>query len=130
MFEVVETGFREGRQIALVAEPSLAFGEFGDDGVGLGFDACIAGRSVHLATGGKKMADVVAAPAVGGRFAIVERRGGRGQAGVEAEVMEQAVEIESQHIVKRLLAHAKQIGIENGDVFKGEGKGGGRWARG
>ncbi len=69
------------------------------------------------------MADVVAAPAVGGRLAVVERLGEGREASGDAEVVEEAVGIESKHVLEGLVAHAEEIGVEDFYLFEAKGKG-------
>ena len=121
--EVVKTGFGESGEITLVAELGLAFCEFRDHGVGFGLDARVAGGGVHLPRRGEKMADVVAAPAVARGFPIVERFGGRGEFCVDSEIVQEAIEVKSEHVVESLLAHTEQIGVEDLDVFQSERNG-------
>lgn len=73
------------------------------------------------------MADVVTAPAVARRLPVVERFGGRWQPGVDAEIMQQAIGIKSEHVVQGLLADAKQLRIKNLEIFQSERNGSRRW---
>jgi hypothetical protein len=70
------------------------------------------------------MADVMAAPSVGGRLAVIERIGRRWKLRVDAEVMQEAVRVKSEEIVESLFAHPEEIGIEDRYIFETEWDGG------
>ena len=76
------------------------------------------------------MADVMTAPSVGGRLAVVEGLGRRWEFGIDPKVMQQAVRIKGEKIVEGLIAHPEQVRVQDPHIFEREREGGSGGKRG
>ena len=74
----------------------LDLGQLRDHRVGAGLEARVAGRRVHQGARGQEVTDTVSAQLDVGCFPAAERRGRGGQPGVEAERVQEPVEVQAQ----------------------------------
>ena len=112
----------EGAQVA-AAELALTLGQAADNLVSLGLEARVAGAGVHEGAGREKVSGEVAAELDLGLFPASQRPGRRGQAGVDAEVVQQAVDIEGQQILLIKLHRMPERTGQQPHVFEIKGRG-------
>ena len=105
--EAIEEFGGEGADVAIVVELLLARGDSCHKLIGLGFDGCVARGCVEKRACRQIMPHKMSTHFAGWIFPSAERLGGRGQSGSDAEVVQQAVVRQAQHVgaipVARLL---------------------------
>ena len=123
-FHAVDEGFGKGREVAGMGagfgQGGLAFGKAGHDGIGALLEPVIAGGGVHEGAGGEIMADDMAAQFAIRGFPAAVGFGGDGEAGVDAEVQQQAVRVQTQEILLVAPHGVPERTVEQADIRERE----------
>ena len=115
--DTIDERLGEGAEVA-VLQAGLALGHAGNHVIGLLFQPLIAGGGIHHGASGKKVPDEMSADLALGLFPPAQRLGRRRQPGVDAKVVQQAIDVQRQQVVAVEILGVEERAGQQPDVRK------------